>query len=54
MAEKPTKQDLINKLDETDKLIRERLIANPDPVELETLLAIRAKQQELVNLVLAM
>ena len=52
--EKPTKQDLLNKLDETDKLIRERLAANPDPVELETLLGIRAKQQELVNLVLAM
>lgn len=52
--EKPTKEDLIKKLDETDALIRERLGAKPDPVELETLLAIRAKQQELMNLVLAM
>lgn len=54
MAEKPTKDDLIKKLDETDVLIRERLAANPDPVELDTLLAIRAKQQELMNMVLAM
>lgn len=52
--EKPTKEDLIKKLDETDQIIRDRLAANPDPVELETLLAIRAKQQELMNLVLAM
>ncbi|MBA7587022.1 hypothetical protein ES708_29032 [subsurface metagenome] len=52
--EKPTKGELIAKLDEVDKLVRERLTANPDPVELDTLLAIRAKQQELMNLVLAM
>lgn len=52
--EKPTKGELIIKLDEVDKIIRDRLFANPDPVELETLLAIRAKQQELMNLVLAM
>ncbi|MBA7478883.1 hypothetical protein ES707_14311 [subsurface metagenome] len=52
--EKPTKGELIAKLDETDVLIRDRLAANPDPVELDTLLAIRAKQQELLNLILAM
>ena len=52
--EKPTKQDLLKELDEIDKLIRERLAANPDPATVDTLLEIRKKQQELVNLVLAM
>jgi len=53
-VEKPTKGELIAKLDEVDKLIRERLDANPDPATVDTLLAIRAKQQELLNMVLAM
>jgi len=52
--EKPTKDDLMKKIDETDQIIRGRLGAKPDPVELDTLLAIRAKQQELMNLILAM
>lgn len=54
MAEKPTPRDLEKKIDETDQLIRERLAANPDPATVDTLLAIRAKQQELLNMVLAM
>ena len=52
--EKPTLTDLEKKLDESDQIIRGRLDANPDQVELDTLLAIRAKQQEIMNMVLAM
>ena len=52
--EKPTKEDLEKKLDETDQIIRERLDANPDPATVDTLLAIRTKQQEMMNMVLAM
>lgn len=52
--EKPTPKDLIEKLDEADQLIRERLAADPDPATADTLLEIRKKQQELVNMVLAM
>ena len=52
--EKPTKDDLEKKIDETDQIIRARLDANPDPATVDTLLAIRTKQQELLNMVLAM
>lgn len=52
--EKPTKKDLEKKIDETDEIIRERLTANPDPATVDCLLSIRAKQQELLNMVLAM
>lgn len=54
MAEKPTKDDLIKKLDEIDKVIRDRLAATPDQPTKDTLLEIRKKQQELLNMVLAM
>lgn len=54
MTEKPTKGDLEKKIDETDKIIRDRLAANPDPATVDTLLEIRVKQQELLNMVLAM
>ena len=54
MAEKPTPADLEKKIDETDQLIRDRLAANPDPATVDTLLEIRKKQQELLNMVLAM
>lgn len=52
--DKPTKKELEKKIDETDQIIRERLAANPDPAIVDTLLTIRAKQQELLNMVLAM
>lgn len=52
--ERPLKDDLVNKLDEIDLLIRERLAAAPDQPTRNTLLDIRQKQQELLNMVLAM
>ena len=52
--EKPTPRDLEKKIDETDQIIRDRLAANPDTATVDTLLEIRKKQQELLNLVLAM
>lgn len=54
MAEKPTKKDLEKKLDDIDQLIRSRLDASPDQATKDVLLEIREKDQELMNMILAM